>query len=93
MGEAPTPQKKWLSPICTKLGWRSDLALQDIVKQTGVVVDYRYKLESIDLWETVVISNNKSTQRVTTQDNENSPAIETRVFLPKAHRYAVGPTA
>ena len=52
--------EKWLCPLCTKLGWRSDLALQDLVRRTGVEVDYRYKLESIDLWETVVITNNKS---------------------------------
>jgi phosphatidylethanolamine/phosphatidyl-N-methylethanolamine N-methyltransferase len=52
--------EKWLCPLCTKLGWRSDLVLQDLVRRTGVEVDYRYKLESIDLWETVVISNNKS---------------------------------
>ncbi len=52
--------EKWLCPLCTKLGWRSDLALQDLIRQTGVEIDYRYKLESIDLWETVVITNNKS---------------------------------
>src|SRR5215204_3227639 len=52
--------EKWLCPLCTKLGWRSDLALQDLVRRTGVEIDYRYKLESIDLWETVVITNNKS---------------------------------
>src|SRR3954464_9050421 len=52
--------EKWLCPLCTKLGWRSDLALQDLIRRTGVEVDYRYNLESIDLWETVVITNNKS---------------------------------
>src|SRR4051794_14739676 len=52
--------EKWLCPLCTKLGWRSDLALQDLIRNTGVEVDYRYKLESIDLWETVVMTNNKS---------------------------------
>ncbi len=52
--------EKWLCPLCTRLGWRSDLPLQDLVRKTGVQVDYRYKLESIDLWETVVISNTKS---------------------------------
>lgn len=51
--------EKWLSPICTKIGWRSDLALQDLVRETGIEVDYRFKLESIDLWETVVIRNTK----------------------------------
>jgi len=52
--------EKWLCPLCTKLGWRSDLALSDLVRRTGVEVEYRYKLEHLDLWETVVIVNNKS---------------------------------
>lgn len=52
--------EKWLCPLCTRLGWRSDLPLLDLVRRTGVQVDYRYKLESIDLWETVVMTNNKS---------------------------------
>jgi phosphatidylethanolamine/phosphatidyl-N-methylethanolamine N-methyltransferase len=55
--------EKWLCPLCTKLGWRSDLALNDLLRRTGVEVDYRYKLESIDLWETVVITNTKSALR------------------------------
>jgi phosphatidylethanolamine/phosphatidyl-N-methylethanolamine N-methyltransferase len=50
----------WLCPICMKLGWRSDLALQDLIRQTGLEINYRYKLDSIDLWETVVVTNNKS---------------------------------
>jgi len=49
-----------LSPLFSKIGWRSDLALQDIIRETGIEVDYRFKLESIDLWETVVIRNTKS---------------------------------
>ncbi len=52
--------EKWLCPLCTRLGWRSDLRLNDLVQRTGVQIDYRYKLEQIDLWETVVITNNKS---------------------------------
>lgn len=50
--------EKLACPICTKLGWKSDLALDDLVKQTGVTVEHRYKLTKPDLWETVVISNN-----------------------------------
>jgi phosphatidylethanolamine/phosphatidyl-N-methylethanolamine N-methyltransferase len=52
--------EKWLCPLCTKLGWRSDLALQDLIRHTGIEVDFRYKLDSIDLWETVVLTNTKS---------------------------------
>jgi phosphatidylethanolamine/phosphatidyl-N-methylethanolamine N-methyltransferase len=52
--------EKWLCPLCTKLGWRSDLALCELIQRTGMQIDYRYKLESLDLWETVVVCNNKS---------------------------------
>ena len=52
--------EKWLCPLCTKLGWRSDLALQELIRRTGLQVDYRYKLDQIDLWETVVMTNTKS---------------------------------
>jgi phosphatidylethanolamine/phosphatidyl-N-methylethanolamine N-methyltransferase len=51
--------EQWLSPLCTKIGWRTDLSLNDLIGTTGVEVDYRYKLENIDLWETVVLRNNK----------------------------------
>jgi phosphatidylethanolamine/phosphatidyl-N-methylethanolamine N-methyltransferase len=56
--------EKFLCPLCTKLGWRSDLALQDLIRRTGLEIDYRYRLESIDLWETVVITNDKSALKV-----------------------------
>jgi phosphatidylethanolamine/phosphatidyl-N-methylethanolamine N-methyltransferase len=52
--------EKWLCPLCTRLGWRSDLALQDLIRRTGIEIDYRFKLDSIDLWETVVVTNTKS---------------------------------
>jgi phosphatidylethanolamine/phosphatidyl-N-methylethanolamine N-methyltransferase len=52
--------EKWLCPLCTKLGWRSDLPLQDLVRRTHLEVDYRYQLSAVDLWETVVVTNTKS---------------------------------
>lgn len=62
--------EKWLCPLCTRLGWRSDLALQDLIRKTGVQIDYRYKLESIDLWETVVITNDKAVPQEVAQPRE-----------------------
>jgi phosphatidylethanolamine/phosphatidyl-N-methylethanolamine N-methyltransferase len=50
--------EKWLCPLCQKIGWRSDLALEDLMKQTGLDVDFRYKLDRVDLWETVFVTNN-----------------------------------
>lgn len=55
--------EKWISPICTKLGWRSDLKLADLVEDTGMEIDYRFKLGSVDLWETIVTTNNKAALR------------------------------
>lgn len=55
--------ERWLCPLCTKLGWRSDLPLQDLVRRTGLEVDYRYQLSAVDLWETVVTTNTKSALR------------------------------
>lgn len=52
--------ERWANPICEKLGWRSDLALADLVAKTHIEIDYRYKLRSVDLWETVVTTNTKS---------------------------------
>jgi phosphatidylethanolamine/phosphatidyl-N-methylethanolamine N-methyltransferase len=52
--------EKWLCPLFTHMGWRSDLALQDVIRRTGMEIDYRFKLDNIDLWETVVTTNNKS---------------------------------
>jgi phosphatidylethanolamine/phosphatidyl-N-methylethanolamine N-methyltransferase len=52
--------EKILCPLCTKLGWRSDLGFADLIRRTGVEIDYRYKHNSIDFWETVVMTNNKS---------------------------------
>ena len=51
--------ERLVCPITTKLGWRSDLPLQELVEKAGVTVDYRYKLTTPDLWETVVITNTK----------------------------------
>ena len=35
----------------------------DVIRGTGLEIDYRYKLESIDLWETVVTTNDKCSLR------------------------------
>jgi hypothetical protein len=36
------------------------LALQDLIRSTKLEIDYRFQLRSLDLWETVVVTNNKS---------------------------------
>ncbi len=49
--------EKWLCPLCQHLGWRSDLRLADLLRDTGLHADFRYKLDNMDLWETVFVTN------------------------------------
>ena len=48
--------EKLVCPICTKLGWKSDLALDRLLREVGVSADERYKLTKPDLWETVILT-------------------------------------
>jgi phosphatidylethanolamine/phosphatidyl-N-methylethanolamine N-methyltransferase len=66
--------EKWLCPLCQKIGWRSDLALEDLMKQTGLDVDFRYKLDRVDLWETVFVTNNTPDAMVPVQADAGGAA-------------------
>lgn len=48
-----------ISPLCTKVGWRSDLALDYLIKDGNLEVDYYYKLKKMDLWSVIMANNNK----------------------------------
>ena len=49
--------EKVLCPFFQKIGWRSDLSLERLMSQTGLNVDFRYKLDVVDFWHTVFITN------------------------------------
>ena len=51
--------ERWVSPLCKKIGWRSDLALDYLVHYAGLSVQQMYSLNKIDLWKVVYVSNNK----------------------------------
>ncbi len=51
--------EKVLCPICVKLGWRSDLNLHELLEKTDIKVDFRYKVDNLDLWEIVFMRNAK----------------------------------
>jgi phosphatidylethanolamine/phosphatidyl-N-methylethanolamine N-methyltransferase len=48
-----------VSPICAKLGWRSDLALEDLIEDANLEISQDYKMKKIDLWKVVFAVNNK----------------------------------
>lgn len=45
--------ERWVNPICQWLGWKSDLSLEDLIRKTDLQIDYRYKLDMVDLFQTV----------------------------------------
>lgn len=51
--------EKWVSPLCAKIGWRSDLALDYLVQHADLQIDRKYSLNKLDLWKVVYASNNK----------------------------------
>lgn len=49
--------ERLMNPICQKLGWRSDLCFYDFLKETALKVDFRYRINPIDVWQTVFATN------------------------------------
>lgn len=49
----------WLSPLCTKIGWRADLALEPLVREARLRIMRTYSLYKIDLWKVVYATNEK----------------------------------
>jgi hypothetical protein len=42
-----------VSPICTRLGWHSDVDLEDLISRAHLQVDEKSQLNKIDLWKVV----------------------------------------
>jgi phosphatidylethanolamine/phosphatidyl-N-methylethanolamine N-methyltransferase len=51
--------EEWLSPLCTKIGWHSDLALDYLVQHANLQINRKYSLNKLDLWKVVYAVNNK----------------------------------
>lgn len=48
-----------ISPLTKKIGWRTDLSLERLIKDTDLDVKSQYKMNKIDLWKVVCAVNNK----------------------------------
>lgn len=47
--------EKILNPIFVKIGWHSDLSLEDCLRGTDLTVRYNFKMSHFDLWQIVVL--------------------------------------
>ena len=48
-----------ITPLCEKIGWRSDLSFDELVSNTKLRVDRRHRLKRFDLWDVVFAVNEK----------------------------------
>lgn len=57
---SPAPVVGWFervsNPLFVRLGWRSDLTLEECLDGVGLSVLYRFKLSAVDFWQIVVLT-------------------------------------
>lgn len=51
--------EKVINPVCKKIGWRSDLCLNEFITKTGLKVSKKYTLKKFDFWQIVFATNEK----------------------------------
>ena len=51
--------EKLINPVCKKIGWRSDLCLNEFIKRSGLNVRQKYMLKKLDFWHILFATNEK----------------------------------
>ncbi|MBL4700660.1 MAG: class I SAM-dependent methyltransferase [Phycisphaeraceae bacterium] len=67
--------EKFSNPFWVKIGWRSDVALEDVLKGVDLQFEYHFKHRFMDLWQIVCLTNNSNTLATSSenqQDNQNA---------------------
>lgn len=52
--------ERTFNPIFVKIGWRSDLSLEECLKGCQLEVQYNFKMAQLDLWQIVVLGDSTS---------------------------------
>ncbi|MBI5903073.1 MAG: class I SAM-dependent methyltransferase [Deltaproteobacteria bacterium] len=51
--------EKIINPVCMKIGWRSDLCLNEFIDRAGLKVRRKYMLKKLDFWHILFTTNDK----------------------------------
>ncbi len=76
--------EKTLNPIFAKIGWHSDIALEDCLKGTDLSVQYNFKMNYFDLWQIVVLGDETpapARQPKPAQQADDDPAGQSHAAL------------
>ncbi len=68
--------EKLLNPLFVKIGWRSDLALPELLRSSPLRLSHQFKLVPYDLWRIVVLRGDGTAERTEHADRAASPAEE-----------------
>jgi len=58
--------EKVITPVSEKIGWKSDLCMDEFVSKAGLSVKRSFKLKKLDFWSLIFTINNKEagTERI-----------------------------
>lgn len=51
--------EKIINPVCKRIGWRSDLCLNEFIDRSGLNVREKYMLKKLDFWHILFATNEK----------------------------------
>ena len=75
--------ERTFNPMFVKIGWRSDLALEDVLRGAkNLCVEYRFKMRLVDIWQIVVLMHPEPGTRPAVR----SGAVESVVKIPRRLR-------
>lgn len=82
-----------LNPIFLKIGWRSDLPLEDVLRPNNLHVQYHFKMRVWDLWQIVVLTPARAGKPATTTSSPTADPQQLPDAAPDAGLLALDGTA
>jgi len=65
--------EKALNPLCTRIGWRTDVGLADVVRPSPLRLEYQFKLRRLDPWRIVMLNSEPVEEE---SDHESAPSTD-----------------
>jgi phosphatidylethanolamine/phosphatidyl-N-methylethanolamine N-methyltransferase len=67
--------EKVLNPVFVKIGWRSDLSLDEVMRHVDLHIEYQFKLRMIDLWQIVVLTDQRPPASLSPADGGSADEV------------------
>lgn len=73
--------EKLLNPLCVKIGWRSDLSLEECMAECDLHVAYRFKVSLYDFWQIAILTPHQPGLTRSRLDGPASPPPHGRIAV------------